>query len=124
ARLHLAPGREGALGRVPLGTVRRRSGVEGERAFLDDAFAGAVERVAEEHQLVRIDVEVRVRGRDLPRVPAGHHRDERAEGEAALRDVARLKRLVHRRGRVSLSWVAVWVLDVVLGRILGTFPPD
>src|SRR2546422_7035301 len=99
-----------------------RSGVERERAFLDDALAGAVEGVAEEHQLVRIDVEVCVRGRDLPRVPSGHDGDERAEGEAAVRDVSRLERLVHWRGRVDLPPRPLLTLDVENERIQHTPP--
>src|SRR2546426_9668607 len=69
ARLYFSSSGEGPLRRVPLGAVRRGSGMERERALLHYAFARSVERVAEEHELVGIDIEVRVRSRDLPRVP-------------------------------------------------------
>src|SRR3989454_10973102 len=93
ARLYFSSSREGSLRRIPLGAVRRGSGMERERALLDHAFARAVERVAEEHELVGIDVEVRVRSRDLPRAPARHDGHEGAQGEAAVRHIARLERL-------------------------------
>src|SRR5438034_461686 len=123
-RLHLPARRERALGGIPLGTVRRGAGVERERAFLDDAFAGAIEGVAEEHQFVRIDVEVRVRSRDLARMPSRHDGDKRAEGEAAVRNVAGLERLMHRWGRVDLAGDAVVALDVEDERVQGAFPSD
>src|SRR5437867_3311125 len=123
-RLHLPARRERALGGIPLGTVRRGAGVERERAFLDDAFAGAIEGVAEEHQFVRIDVEVRVRSRDLARMPSRHDGDKRAEGETAVWNVAGLERLMHRWGRVDLAGDAVVALHVEDERVQGAFPSD
>src|SRR6059058_3839964 len=86
-RLDLPPSREGPLGRIALRAVRRRAGMEREGSFLDDALAGPVERVAEEHQLVGVHVEMGVGGRDLEGMPSRHHGDEGTEGEAAVRDV-------------------------------------
>ena len=96
--------------------------MERERAFLDHAFARAVERVAEEHELVGIDVEVRVRSRNLPRMPARHDGHEGTEREAAVRHVARLERLVHRRGRMNLARDPVVALDVEDERVQRPFP--
>src|SRR5207245_9804832 len=102
--------------------VRRASGKGRERAVLPYALARAVERVAEEHELVGIDIEVRVRSRDLPRVPARHDGDEGTKGEAAVRHVARLERLVHRWGRVNLARDPVVALDVEDERVQRPFP--
>src|SRR5947209_11445277 len=96
--------------------------MERERALLHYAFARSVERVAEEHELVGIDIEVRVRSRDLPRVPARHDGDEGTKGEAAVRHVARLERLVHRRRRVDLARDPVVALDVEDERVQRPFP--
>src|SRR5256712_13379422 len=54
AGLYFSAGREGPLRRIPLGAVGGGSGMGRERAFLDYAFACAVERVAEEHEIVGI----------------------------------------------------------------------
>src|SRR6266571_5091318 len=76
------------------------------------ALPRPIERIAEEHQLVRVDVEVRVRRGHLARMPARHHRHERTQGEAGVRHVPRLERLMHRRRGVDLPRDPMMALDV------------
>src|SRR5437867_10643130 len=57
-------------------------------------------------------------------MPSRHDGDKRAEGEAAVRNVAGLERLMHRWGRVNLAGDAVVALDVEDERVKGAFPSD
>src|SRR5437762_13723856 len=65
-----------------------------------------------------------VGGRDLEGMPSRHHGDEGTEGEAAVRDVPRLERLVHRGRRVDLARNPVVALHIEDERIEGPLPTD
>src|SRR5207244_4538007 len=68
--------------------------------------------------------EMGLRGRDLKGMPSRHHGDEGTEGEAAVRDVPRLERLVHRGRRVDLPRDPVVALHVEDERVEGPLPTD
>src|SRR5207247_835204 len=63
-------------------------------------------------------------GRDRDGTPSRHHGDEGTEGEAAVRDVPRLERLVHRGRRVDLARNPVVALHIEDERIEGPLPTD
>src|SRR5437773_4695536 len=65
-----------------------------------------------------------VGGRDLEGMPSRHDGDEGTEGEAAVRDVPRLERLVHWGRRVDLPRDSVVALHVEDERIEGPLPTD